>query len=379
MTDLARTDQTATQALDRRQRRAEILQDSAAELEINPAELAVERKPATTVASAVPRCLETLAVGKRPRTVRTYRTGLHRFLEFLQSEALDPSTTPTSALPSDIVERFVVALNTAFADKKATQFAYAAAAKALFRWLFRRGWGPADSSYELVKLGLSEVQGSLVYRSRKAHPELPSLIRRVVVVPEGTPDRRGCTAAEARLIALRDRSMMLLMLTSGLRASELVSLDRTVLTDDVSTVVGKGNKERVIFIAEPVRHELRAYLEARADDSPALFVSHHRNHGRGKFGRGAARAGHRLSAQGVWSIVKGHGERAGIVVTPHQFRHRFATDILKAGASMSEVSQILGHASVAVTHRIYARHDVDHLRSAYNKYANTLAALLPPV
>jgi site-specific recombinase XerD len=368
--------------LNRRQRRAEILQDLAAELEITPAELAIDRKPAPTVAEAVAPWLNTLAVGKPATTVRTYRTSLHRFCEFLQAEALDPATTPTNTLPGDILERFVVALNLAFPDQKQTLSTYIAGTKSWFRWLFRRSWGPVDSSYELMALGLKEVMGRFDYRSRRADPRLPELIRRIVVVPavpSGTRWSTGSEAMETRLIALRDRAMLLLMLTSGLRASEVVSLDRSVLADDVSTVIGKGNKERVIFIADPVRDALAEYLAARSDPSPALFCSHHRNHGPEQVGRGSARAGNRLSAQGLWSIVKGHGDRAGIVVTPHAFRHRFATDILKSGASMSEVSQILGHASVAVTHRVYARHDFDHLKAAYSKYASKLMALMPPV
>jgi site-specific recombinase XerD len=127
--------------LNRRQRRAEILQDLAAELEITPAELAIDRKPAPTVAEAVAPWLNTLAVGKPATTVRTYRTSLHRFGEFLQSQALDPATTPTNTLPGDILERFVVALNLAFPDQKQTLSTYIAGTKSWFRWLFRRSWG----------------------------------------------------------------------------------------------------------------------------------------------------------------------------------------------------------------------------------------------
>lgn len=366
----------AGRALDRRQRRAEILEDLAAELEINPADLRMGARGHTrapTVEAAIPPWLDLLAVGKSAATARTYRTGLHRFCEFLPMVGFDPATTPTSELPDDIAEQFASGLAKAYPQQQATVWTYVSALRAFLRFLFRRRWGPAGSSYEVMRLGLAEVMGRFEYKSKRPDPRLATIARHVLALPERPPGQPADALAQ-----LRDRALVVTLLTTGLRVSELVSLNRADLEADPITVVGKGNKERVIFLAGPAREAIAAYLSARPDDSPALFLSHHRNRSEDRARRGSPRPEGRLSAQGVGFIVKRYSAATGIPATPHLFRHRYACDLLASGAALTEIQQLLGHASVAVTSKVYARHDTERLKAAYAQYAERLAGLMLP-
>jgi hypothetical protein len=113
---------------------------------------------------------------------------------------------------------------------------------------------------------------------------------------------------------------------------------------------------------------IRAYLQARADSWEPVFLPHNRN--LGEPGPGGER--YRLQRQSGWLRVRAYGRRLGINVRPHDFRHALACRMLNNGAQMSEVSAILGHASVSVTSTIYAKYDIKNLRAAYDRYSGTL-------
>lgn len=166
---------------------------------------------------------------------------------------------------------------------------------------------------------------------------------------------------------LRDLAILELLYSTGVRVSELVSRNVTDLDfiEEVLTVRGKGNKERLVPVGRPAIEAVRSWLSQRSQlmlqragrgrevEKEALFLN----------GRGS-----RLTSRSVERLVKGYGERAGInqIVTPHALRHSFATHLLEMGADLRSVQELLGHASLSTTQR-YTHLTLDHLADVYDK------------
>lgn len=168
------------------------------------------------------------------------------------------------------------------------------------------------------------------------------------------------------LSGLRDRAILELLFSSGLRVSELVGLDR----DHINVkrrefmVRGKGQKDRPIFISEEAANWVTKYLEKRTDTTKPLFI---RYSGRktvdlsGNF--------HRLTARSVQRMVARYALLAGITkhVSPHTLRHSFATDLLMNGADLRSVQAMLGHSNISTT-QIYTHVTDPHLKSVHEKF-----------
>jgi len=161
--------------------------------------------------------------------------------------------------------------------------------------------------------------------------------------------------------AKRDEAMLQLLYASGMRVSELISLD----IEDVNTLdgdvrcFGKGHKERIIpihqqaaTIIEQYVHDARPHL-AHNKNEKALFLN---------------RRGERLTRQGFWQILKQYAKQAGLTVpvTPHTLRHSFATHMLSGGADLRAVQELLGHANISTT-QVYTHLTTEHIRNTYEK------------
>lgn len=173
--------------------------------------------------------------------------------------------------------------------------------------------------------------------------------------------------AENDRFMLRDRAFLELLYSTGIRVSELVSrnLDDLDFKEEVLTVRGKGDKERLVPVGRPALEAISSWLPQREHlvlqrasrgrpvEKNAMFLN----------GRGS-----RLSTRSVERMVKAYGERAGIiqVVTPHALRHSFATHLLEMGADLRSVQELLGHASLSTTQR-YTHLTLDHLADVYDK------------
>jgi site-specific recombinase XerD len=172
---------------------------------------------------------------------------------------------------------------------------------------------------------------------------------------------RLMNAAEgADEVTLRDRAMLELLFSTGLRVSELCSLGSDLdLSRDEFSIRGKGEKVRVVFISPTAKEAVRAYLKIRKDMGEALFVNNARGRERGE----------RLTPRSIERIIKKYAIKAGITkkVTPHVLRHSFATDLLSNGADIRSVQQLLGHASINTT-QIYTHVTDSHLREIHKKY-----------
>ena len=168
------------------------------------------------------------------------------------------------------------------------------------------------------------------------------------------------------LIGLRDRTMLELLFSGGLRVSELVSLNK----DQTSTkrrefmVRGKGQKDRPIFMSNSTAQWIDEYLGKRTDSSPALFIRYGGSHQQDNSGDFL-----RLTPRSVQRIIAKYAKLAGITkkVSPHTMRHSFATDLLMNGADIRSVQTMLGHSDISTT-QIYTHVTDAHLKEVHQKF-----------
>jgi site-specific recombinase XerD len=164
------------------------------------------------------------------------------------------------------------------------------------------------------------------------------------------------------LAALRDKAILEMFFSTGLRVSELCSLDRDIdLSRDEFSIRGKGEKVRVVFLSPAAKSTVKAYLDKRGDLDEALFV---------QMGKNAKNTKDlRLTPRSVERMVKRYAIKAGITrkVTPHVIRHSFATDLLENGADIRSVQALLGHANIATT-QVYTHVTDKHLREIHKNF-----------
>ena len=327
--------------------------------------------PEAPVALAAARSgFEDSLAGKSPHTARSYGTALDRFFEFLGERGLDPAQ-PTRALPADALERFYVWLVRRYGrTARGTQLTYVAGVRAFYRYLERRGLTPEGVTMERMRAGLREVMGRAPsYKTPRIDQGLPSIVTYVDALP--LPGGGGAAAQRKRLELLRDRALLRTLYCTAMRRAEAVALNRTDVQDgraDQALITGKGEKERVVFFDDATLGAIRAYLRARDDRYLPLFLRHDTGRGR----PGPAGTHYRVTTQTVWNVVKKYARAVGVNASPHDFRHDKASLLLNRGAKLSEVQDILGHASPETTKKIYAHYETAHLRAAFDRYS------LPP-
>jgi len=291
--------------------------------------------------------------GRALKTIENYDRYLSRFLSYAKVKN-----------PKDITESLIreyrLWLNRQSVHdsretlKKKTQNYYLIALRAFLKYLRRRGIdGLSPERIELAKVG-----------DRSLDLISSAELQRLLAAPKGDA-----------LTALRDRAIMELLFSTGLRVSELCGLDRDLdLSRDEFSVRGKGDKVRVVFLAPEAKSALTAYLKKRGDMDEALFV----NNGKG-FAKTSSKKGSkgnskgsdksRLTPRSVERIVKHYAILAGITrkVTPHVVRHSFATDLLQNGADLRSVQALLGHANIATT-QVYTHVTDAHLKEVHKRF-----------
>lgn len=157
------------------------------------------------------------------------------------------------------------------------------------------------------------------------------------------------------LLVLRDKAILEFLYSTGARVSEMVSLkkENVDFVSGIAKVRGKGRKERLLPLGEPALNSLKNYIDKRGDSNPSLFLN---------------KRGGTLTDRGVRDIIYRYMKKAATVskVSPHTFRHSFATHLLNRGADLRSVQELLGHSSISTT-QVYTHLTIDSLKSVYQK------------
>ena len=276
--------------------------------------------------------------GRAALTSRNYDHYLSVFLERTRVKKPADITEP-------IVREFRLWLNrqpgVSGGMKKKTQNYYLIALRAFLKYLRKIGVASLQpEKIELAKVGARDLD--LITADE---------LNRLMKVPAGDS-----------LAELRDRAMLELLFSTGLRVSELCSLNADIdLSRDEFSIRGKGDKVRVVFLSPSAKRAVAEYLKKRGDMGEALFI------GYGKVGK--KKEAMRLTPRSVERIVKKHAIQAGITrkVTPHVIRHSFATDLLEGGADLRSVQALLGHANIGTT-QVYTHVTDKHLREIHRAF-----------
>ena len=244
-------------------------------------------------------------------------------------------------------------------------------------WLNRLGTNTSDElekttqNYHLI--ALRSFLKYLSKRDIKSLPpekiELAKTVRKQVTFLEKQELERIMSQPDLNtIIGLRDRAIIELLFSSGLRVSELVKLDKDHinLKRREFMVRGKGQKDRPIFISNDAASWLEKYLEARKDNQTPLFLRYN-----GKKDLDTSGDYQRLSVRSVQRLIARYAKLAGITkhVSPHTLRHSFATDLLMNGADLRSVQALLGHSNIATT-QIYTHVTDPHLKKIHEEFHN---------
>lgn len=237
-------------------------------------------------------------------------------------------------------------------------------------WLNRQGQSGGQplsattQNYHLIALRnfLKYLARSNITSLNPAQIELASVKRPQVTFLDFDELERLMSFKTGSIRSLRDRAIIELLFSSGLRVSELVNLDRNHinLKRQEFMVRGKGQKDRLVFVSDTAADWVSRYLEARDDSWPALFVNHSQTKGVGP---------NRLTARSVQRLISRRALEAGITkkVTPHTLRHSFATHLLTNGADLRSIQVLLGHSNISTT-QIYTHITDPQLREVYRTF-----------
>jgi len=278
----------------------------------------------------------TVEKGYSRNTIDAYRNDLVQFSKFLEAQHVDDWPKVTK----DHLTTFIL-------DMKQREYSSStvarkvAAVRAFLHFLVSENIIGSDPSENLDSPSVTK---------RLPRPISQEEIEALLAAPDTEKGIRG----------IRDKALLELLYATGMRVTEVVSLDVEDINLASSTIrcLGKGAKERIIPIYPKAVNALEDYLEhgrltlIRDADEKALFVNHR---------------GERLTRQGLWLIIKRYVKQVGIseMVTPHTLRHSFATHMLNGGADLRNVQKLLGHANISTT-QIYTQVTNKHLREVYD-------------
>ncbi len=294
-------------------------------------------------------------------TISNYAHYLRRFADYCRQYGINRPEDITL----DTIRSFRLTLNRFETPagrnlKLATQQFHVIAVRAFLKYLIKRDIKTlSPEKIELAKMPSREVS--------------------VLTLDEIDRIMKAVAEEESEILRLRDRAVLQTLFSSGLRISELTSLKIASinLKRGEFTVRGKGDKLRLVFLSPEAITAIEAYLKKRSDNNPALFVSHtsvgntvtKQMEAQGST-QGTKKAPG-LTARSVQRMIKKYAMLAGVMhkVSPHTFRHSFATDLLQNGADIRSVQSLLGHASITTT-QIYTHITNQGLRDIHRKFHN---------
>ena len=291
-----------------------------------------------------------IEMGRSINTVRNYELYLTRFYELCVGD-LNHEMKPED-IDEEMLRKYRLRLNRYVADEKGTRLTaqtqayYLIALRGFLKYLARRGIDSLDPALvDLPKTHRPQV-------TFLHFDEVQALLDEIDLDTE---------------TGLRDRAIIELLFSGGLRVSELCKLNRSDINLDRKEFVvrGKGSKDRPIFIDDSAANRVKEYLCVRHDSLPALFINNSRNTGMvdtsGDY--------RRLTPRSIQRIINKYTRAAGITkhVTPHTLRHSFATDLLMNGADLRAVQSLLGHSNISTT-QIYTHITDTHLKDVHKKF-----------
>ncbi len=281
-----------------------------------------------------------------PHTCRCYRKDLEGFEKFLRDSGM--YIAPTGGIEIERVDRMAIRKYLSFLHRKNKKSSIArkiSTLRSFFKYLVREQVIPSNPAKSVstpkvektLPTTLTVDEAFRLMESPKSISEAP---------PEGGEGKY-----------LRDRAILELLYSSGLRVSELVGLNSNQLDLDLGIVrvMGKGRKERIVPVGVKAIGVLKRYMEERGglkEDKPIFINSR----------------GGRLTTRSVGRLIKKYSRQSGIFrkVSPHSLRHTFATHLLDAGADIREIQEMLGHSSLSTTQR-YTHLSMGKLMEVYDK------------
>ena len=293
--------------------------------------------------------------GRSQKTIENYGHYLEVFLNWAK-------ISKPAEITDNLVRNYRISLNR-LEDvqgknlKKVTQGYYIIALRSFLKYL--------------AKKDIETLPAEKVEIGKSSRPEVDFLeaeeVERILAAANGTDFK-----------SLRDRAIMELLFSSGLRVSELTNInrDKVDLRKQEFTVRGKGDKLRIVFISDSAKKYLEQYLEMRTDIDPAMFVRDVK--AAQKFEKKGVKKSEdkeetfRLTPRSIQRIVKYYANKAGIIkdVHPHTLRHSFATDLLINGADIRSVQAMLGHSSITTT-QIYTHVTNKQLKEVHQAFHGT--------
>ena len=291
------------------------------------------------------------------KTVRMYSYYLSFFYNWInsktQSSDIKSQNLLVENIDSETIRRFRLYLSREYVNpykgvlKRQTQNYFLIALRSFFRFLIKKNFKVL--SPEQIDLGKSE--------DRQIKYLDPQQLNDLLATPK-----------IKKLQGLRDRAILEVLFSTGLRVSELVALNRDSvnITSGEFNVIGKGRKIRVVFLSESAKAWLSKYLLERKDAYRPLFI---RYSGPKPTEQELTDEKARLSARSIERMIEKYRKIAGITkrIGPHTLRHSFATDLLKAGADLRSVQEMLGHKNISTT-QIYTHITNLQLKETHRKF-----------
>ena len=299
------------------------------------------------ISEALTDFLEHLEVegGRSPKTIANYQLYLERFIDFAGDITVDKIT-------SEVIRRYRLWLNR---YKNETTNEELSLITQSYHLIALRGFLTYLSRRDITSLAADKIILPKTARKQVTFLQYDEVVRMINQIPTDT---------EA---GLRDRAIIELLFSSGLRVSELVNLNRDHinLSRREFMVRGKGQKDRPVFISKSAAEHVSSYLDARTDSLPALFLSYSRRNAAPNLS-GDYR---RLSARSIQRMISQYARLAGITkhVSPHTMRHSFATDLLMNGADLRSVQSLLGHSNISTT-QVYTHVTDQHLKDIHERF-----------
>ncbi|MEK7527880.1 MAG: site-specific tyrosine recombinase/integron integrase [Patescibacteria group bacterium] len=295
------------------------------------------------------RFLEHLEIEKNASklTVRNYRHYLEVLLAYLKASGIEEPSL--GDINQETVRNFRLYLSRQPGlrgrMKSVTQGYYVIAIRSFLKWLIR-------NDYQVMQPEKIEVPKTSDHSLK--------------FLDDGQMKRLLQQPLLSNKVGLRDRAILELLFSTGLRVSEVVALNRDQV--DLETrefgVIGKGGKARVVFISHQAAELLTRYIKSRMDRHKPMFIRYG-----GKKDIASTDEEMRLSVRSIQRLVKHYVRKARIPVdaTPHTLRHSMATDLLRSGADLRSVQELLGHRNIATT-QIYTHVTDSRLREIHEKY-----------